>query len=465
MNKLACFLLSLFAGLNSHIVHGAEDAFTLPASAKILDPNLIMHSWPYPVISPDGEWVAYISRGFVCVCSLEDGQPRRLHEVPRSWTHFLALPENEFVGGQFSALASSLDHEEYREMTKKIDHKIFGLRWTPESDGVVFGVQSYDEQKELLFADVFYAPLEGDVARLAQAEWPFSGRGISGDFRVTRDRRFIVSGSEWGRSLIWGVERNRPRGSVLMNLTPSPTSDRWIAVEKDTRELVIVDQDFSVIKRFEEVVAPNENGYKLHWSPDERFVICQNPIGMDHYSNWDGFRLNLETNERREFSGDYWNEIIAFTGSEGEFIRIGLDGESALISGLNEVGAYVQIVPTNDDPSEYVWRLPADSKRAEEYVALGLEPQVTHTPDFSLFTIGLPRAKSGRPGVVYHLLSRKHQLWRMSSHDAGEYQSPYQVIGFAKQGEMILGHDKHRMFAIPVAEIRTDENKVMPAGD
>jgi hypothetical protein len=350
-------------------------------------------------------------------------------------------------------------------LVKKINHKIFRLRWTPESDGVVFGVQSHDEKKCLLFADVFYAPLEGDVARLAQAEWPFSGRGISGDFRVSRDRRFIVSGSEWGRSLIWDVERNRPRGSVLMNLTPSPSSDRWIAVEKDTRELVIVDQDFSVIKRFEQVVAPNENGYKLHWSPDERFVICQNPIGLDHYSNWDGFRLNLQTNERREFGGDYFKEIIAFTGSDGEFVRIGLDGESAHISGLNEVGAYVQIVPTNDGPPEYIWRLPADPKNPGEYVALGLEPQVTHTPDFSLFTIGLPRAKGSQPGVVYHLLNREHQLWRMSPHDAGEYQSPYQVIGFAKRGEMVVGHDKHQLFAIPLAEIQTDENTVTPSAN
>ncbi|WP_428305486.1 hypothetical protein [Lacipirellula sp.] len=445
----------------TQVSYAAETPFELPADAKILDPDVIIYGGPRPVISPDGEWVAYVSRGFVCVSSVDGGKPTRLFEVPESWTHFLALPENEFAEGDFGTLARSLSQDEYRQMLKQIKQELSGLQWTIESDGVVFGVLSHDPAKQLS-RSVYLAPLTGDVIRISHSEQstPTQARGVGGDFKMTRDRRYMVMSLQWGKALIWEVERDRPRATCFLNMTPSSTSDRWIAVEKDTRELVILDREFSVIRRFDEVIEPNQFGYKMYWSPDERNVICQTQVGFDHFSNWEGFRLDLQTMERRPMSGSFMNELIEFTGQGGEFVRVGSAGDMQGREGIQPTTSYLKVVPTGPGATKDLWQIRADSTNPRNGPRLTYEPQMTHSPDFSLFTLGLPRQGVGPHGVVQHLLDRQGRLWTLSPHDLGGYRTPCDVVGFAKKGQMIIGYDQHRLFAIPVGSIQTPANKV-----
>ena len=104
--------------LATQVSAAEETQFALPADAKILDPDVIIYGGPAPVISPDGNWVAYVSRGFVCVSNVSAGEPKRLYEVPGSWSHLLALPENEFADGDFGTLARSFSRDDYRRMLK-----------------------------------------------------------------------------------------------------------------------------------------------------------------------------------------------------------------------------------------------------------------------------------------------------------------------------------------------------------
>lgn len=424
--------------------------------SRVLASDLIMYSRPYPVISPDGNHVAYISRGYVCVVGVDVEQPRNLFQVPDSWTHFLALPENSEAKGDFTTLAKSKNREEYRAMLKRIKKTFFGLQWTNESDGVAFGVQSHDPEANTTSAEVYLAPLLGEVRKISSAKSPISGRGIGGNFRLTRDQRFLVMTSKWKRPLIWDVQKNQPKATCFLNLTPSSTSDRWIAVEKDTRQLVITDSSFSITKRFDVTIPENKHGYKLHWSPDERFIISRTQIGFDHYSQWEGFHLDLQTNERRDLKGDYMGEQIQFTGNQGEFIRVGVKGKQRGFSGLARVGAYFQIVPTGKDKPEFIWRVQVDAANPKDS-RYGFQPPLIASPNFNLFTIGLPRAE-GPHGTIVHLLDRHRKLWKLSLQDNGEYFSPYHVVGFAKQGKVIIGHEQNRLLATPVASIQLPEN-------
>ena len=148
------------------------------------------------------------------------------------------------------------------------------------------------------------------------------------DCQLTRDRRFLVL-IGLRRPLIWDISTNKPRATCFLHLTPSPTSGHWIGIEKDTRQLVITDEDFDVVKRFDETLPARSWGFKLDWSPDERFIVWRNQIGFDHYNNWDGFWMNLDTGEKRQLEGRFMDEQIAFTGGGGEFFRSGQDGVRA----------------------------------------------------------------------------------------------------------------------------------------
>ena len=44
-------------------------------------------------------------------------------------------------------------------------------------------------------------------------------------------------------------------------------------------------------------------------------------IGFDHFSNWDGFWMDLNSSKKREIEGRFMNEQFTFTGRGGEFFR------------------------------------------------------------------------------------------------------------------------------------------------
>ena len=74
--------------------------------------------------------------------------------------------------------------------------------------------------------------------------------------------------------MIWDVVANKPRATCFDYLLPSPTSDRYLGIEIDTRQLVVVDENFKIIKRID-VTFDADRQCDLIWSPDERFAICR----------------------------------------------------------------------------------------------------------------------------------------------------------------------------------------------
>src|ERR1700690_3877269 len=127
-----CAVVVLLAGmmLEQCAIAGADGQ--LPASAKILDPDILFYGSPYPVISPDGKWVAYISKGFVCVCNVDDPKPRRLSEVPKTWTHVLAQPEFVYAEGDINAVYRNMDRDQSQKWVASINHSVVGLQWVQE---------------------------------------------------------------------------------------------------------------------------------------------------------------------------------------------------------------------------------------------------------------------------------------------------------------------------------------------
>ena len=442
----------------------AKAAEDLPAGATVLDPDIILHSWPYPVVSPDGRWVAYISRGYVRVVGLDGSEPRQLSEVPGTWTHLLAQPENAFAKGDRIELARGKSREEYAALRTKAPNQAFGMHWTHDSTGIVFGMQSPNAKKDGSIFEASHVPLKGDVEQLSRLEQSYSRHSFGNEIRLTRDRKFLVwgAGGRQRKPVIWDVATNKPRATCFLNLTPSTTSGRWIGIEKDSRQLVVTDESFNITSHYEDFLPTRSFGAELIWSPDERFVILRNQVGFDHYSNWEGYRLDLETKERRILTGSYWEETIQFTGRGGEFLREAHDGVQGGISGLIQTGAYLQIVPQGAGFPQRLWSmhsLPGGSPEKKVRLPTGIGHSLRWSPDFERFIFGVPR-QTGSPGVVAHLVDRERHVWQLPGADSGEYESPYTVVGFADGGKSIIAYDDRRLFLLPVEANLSDGKKV-----
>jgi hypothetical protein len=461
-DKVRCFALIALVVIGAYIPSGVVAAEReVPVAVKVLDPDIMLYGRPYPKISPDRKWVAYISKGFVCVCNVGQPNPRQLCEVPGTWTHFLARPENAHAGGDFGKLARGLDRDASDALLKNITSTVYGLQWTDDSQGVTYCLVSYDVTNKKSLSDIRYAPLKGKVVNLANIEKGFAELPVGNDLWITHDRKFLVT-QGYKKALIWALAANSPRATPFLNLTPSSMSGRWIGIEKDTRQLVITDENFNVVKRSDEFRPARSFGSKLDWSLDERFVILRNQIGFDYYSNWEGFWMNLDTGEKRELKGRFMDEQIAFTGRGGEFFRCGQDGVQAKWSGDQITGAHLTVVPGDaKSPPRDLWRIAVDPKDFKRIPMLNQPgyPSVHLSPDGNLFAVRIPQPPAGSPGLIWTLVDRDGHQWRCPGKENKNNISPYNVVGFAGAGRSIVAYDEKQLFAVPVVSIMVSSNK------
>jgi hypothetical protein len=458
-NRILYLLPVMLCGVASLPHNEFVYAEALPAAARVLDDNIVMYLRPVPIVSPDGRFVAYVSRGFICVADVELATSRRLAEVPGTWTHVFATVAEAHTGGSPDSIVRALGADKYKEVQAKVTHELGNFQWTFDSSAIVFSTHSHDTKTQTTHVRLCRVTLDGQQKEIARSDCSLTTRRCPGG-AITRDGRFLVGSFGNGRALIWDLTKNTPRATPFLYLVPSPTSERWIGIEKDTRQLVVVDGEFNVIARHEEILPENEFGFDMKWSPDERFVLWRQQIGFDYYSNWVGCRYDLETRERHIFTGDYMDERVEFTGNRGEFLRVGASGVQRAWSGLDPAEKYVGLVPDGRFHMQRFWFVRADSRgnSSKGRMSEGV-PKVTWSPDFQLFTIGVERQE--RPhGVVMHLADRQRQLWELPGNDSDQYVSPYNVAGFAQGGKLIIAFDDSRLFALPVAAIRTPENDI-----
>jgi hypothetical protein len=462
--------LSLIAILAIFAVRITVAESSLPPVARVLDPDVNTDRWPYPTISPDGKWVAYVAYGYVCVCNVADPAPRKIVEVPNSWTwsHFTVPHGESLSNSSYGILAKDLTQEQRDKPISEVTKTISGFNWTYDSTAFVFNVQSTDADHKGYIDDTYLAGFDGKLTKLLHASSDATTR-IPSYGTLTRDQKYLVSAQqpclyEEYRPLIWNVADNKPRATPFLYLTPSAKSGRWLGVEKDTRQLVIADENFDVIKRFEEYQRGPTYGFNLDWSPDERFVIWRNAIGFDYCSNWEGFWLNLETSEKRPLEGQYMDEQIAFTGRGGEFFRCGVDGvPSKLISGTQNTGAHLTVVPGDaKSPPRDLWRItvdPKDFKRIPMFNQPGYS-SIHLSANGNLFAVRIPQTPAGSPGLIWTIIDRDGHQWRCPGKENKNNISPYNVIGFTAADRTIVAYDEKQLFAVPVDSIKASSNKV-----
>ena len=428
------------------IVHDRDALFTIPAQAiktpaggggacraRLLDKPVDFSGRIGPVISPDGQWVAYLKDSALRVVATDGSRPAEtVARVPFS--------------KEWGRLAQLLQYKSSRQppvvSTEPPTNRLTALSWWRDSSGVDFG---YSQFENGLQTRHFWGRLSisGEVTRLAMTDEasPFGGKvsGSGMEIPPNQDQTWWVLPRP-ERSTIWDVVNNRPRATPFVRLVPSSTTDRWLAIEKDTTQLVITDNQFQVTKRFDHDWGMRAPGCDLLWSPDERFVLSRRRIGFDYFDNWEGFLLDLQTGKQLALSGQFASEGLKFTGRGGELLRWGASGKPAPF-GSTVTGLRILLIKPDKSPFA-IWRGEANS----------LQMQLHHDPYSGLLAVTLPHGAAA-PGGHWHLMDNRSKTWPVPNQDLKKYISPFDVIGFAEQGKVIIGHDEGRLFSLPVSAI------------
>jgi hypothetical protein len=266
-------------------------------------------------------------------------------------------------------------------------------------------------------------------------------------FHVTSGRTHVIA-SSFGVPLIWNATTNKPQATCFDYLLPSSTSDRFLGVEIDTRELVLVDQNFEDVKRFD-ITLNQRRRCDLFWSPNEKVAVCRSYV--EHPSDeWEGMRINLETEDVRQLSGGRQSDRFWFTGKGDEPIRIGrmptLRGGYA--DGSN--GTFIEFIPDGTEDARELFQFMRFPRATDNYRDHRWYPPVVANSDCTLFAIALPRPENEKRGYHFHLIDRSGNEWPFEPVIDSEYYTPYLPIAFANNDRTLIARTADQLFSISV---------------
>jgi hypothetical protein len=449
----------------------ASLAADLPPGATLLDGDLVWQTWGEShsfhseegrlpayetncVVSPDGGMVAYVSKGKLWACKTVGGPSSRLCDLPNTITEFWARPENVALARNREHLREFVRHGGARGLRQGLT-TVLSLRWNAEGDDLTFTLLSRSEEPNRWTHRVMEASLAGGASEITTIPGGDndSRAQFFYHFDVTRDRRFVIA-SAYGRPLIWNVTQNKPQATCFDFITPSRTSERHLAIEIDSRQLVLTDGQFRIIQRFDVYLDHRRCG--LIWSDNERFAICRSYV--EHPSNdWEGFRVDLKTGETRQLDGGYVSDRFQFTGRRGEFVRIAIlpapqggywDGGSGMV---------IELIPDRDGGIQRVTRFvrrfrPGENDDYQTY------PLTLSNDTGTSFAMALPRVGNARTGYHYHLIDQQGHAEPFQPVIDDEYYTPYFPLAFADRGKSIVARDQARLFVIPIERVDGSES-------
>ncbi|BBO32309.1 hypothetical protein [Lacipirellula parvula] len=442
----------LGAGLWSAACVQAAD---LPPDATVLDPDIVWdvanpHSF---AISPDGKQIAYISKGAIWVCPVDAGPPSKLAELPNTITAILAEPGNQEQRENAAASPQNLGFRAFYGPVHLDKHYVFSLAWTPDQRGVVYAVRKRVRENSPVAAyHVMHAPLGGAVETVAIIEGEF---GVPDEyttsFHVTPDRKFVIASAYV--PLIWDVVRAHPQTTPYDLLVPSSTSGRFLGVEIDTRQLVLVDEQFHVIKRFD-VSFLGERRVDLTWSQNERFAICRMRNEYPSYGAV-AFRIDLETGQKSPEVKCNVSDRFLFINQEGKLLhlRIANSGVYGYFNG--EAGTRVTVVDPDGTARNLFttkgFRKPEKGQRGTVF------PPMVAAPDGSHIAFAQPRPEGQLPGAQYHLIDLDGRTTPLAPVSDDRYITPYYPIAFADGDGRLIARLGSTLFSLPTDAVAKDE--------
>jgi hypothetical protein len=413
----------------------------LPDGAKMLATNLEYRQFAQPAISPDGTRLTFVDKGELYLYSFGDEAPHAI-ENAQSFYSLIKDPAADLVELSFDAAAAGRREDDLiQENATAVFHSMAGLAWTFDSEAILCSIAHPPNPPSRLLTYCI-RPIDGKLRALSTLVQPQQFPGFN--WQLTRDQRFLIFNRGDNRPLICGAATNRPVATPYDALAASPTSDRWIGVEKDSLRFVILDKNWNVLERTKFTAPRSESVWRrqLEWSADERFVLYHHQIGSDHHNEWLGIWLDLQSGNKQELEG-LGHRQIAFVGRDGTWATNAAIGKrNEQFGGYRVFGRYIELKKPRERSLDLVWRWEERWEPNQRGYRWSLVPN-------SEFTQFIAKRRDPKSKDIYELslMDRKKQAVRLAVLDA---QKPFGVIGFANGDRELVIVSDARLISLPL---------------
>jgi hypothetical protein len=429
-------------------------AADLPAGATVLDDDIIWdianpHAF---ALSRDGQQIAYISHGALWLSNTDAGPPKKLADLPNTITEILARPGNEEQRDRSAASPHSLGAQHFIGPRYLDKHYVISLAWTPDQHGLTYTVRKRIRENTPVAAyHVMHASLTGEVTEIAVIEREF---GVPDEyttsFHVTKDRKFVIASAY--APLIWDVAANRPRVTPYDVLIPSSTSGRYLGIEIDTRQLVVVDEQFQIAERFEQTF-PAERTVDIIWSADERFAVARTRESYERNTS-SAILIDLETARAASLGSCNYRDRFLFTGRESELLHLRIAAASVWGYTDGELGTAIRVYTDFGQKKRGLF-MTKSIRKPDRLRDGAIFPPMIAAPNGNYIAAAVPRPEGHPPGAHYHLVTRAGQSSPLFPLTEDWYITPYYPIAFTE--DRLIARSGSTLFSLPIAKIAQEQ--------
>lgn len=312
------------------------------------------------------------------------------------------------------------------------------LQWSRDSNEVVYTIRRPDGTRRPAKVDVFVVSPQKRSVRVATI-----GRDRDVQICKTTNGMRVVSGGRSGTPSIWSVNPPKPCLCIYERLIPSKTSDRFLGVEIDTFQLVVVNADFEIERRVEYFLNPPDTG-PLYWSADERYAY-RSPRYISG--------KNLERIDTLSGEVEWWNvgrimPNVTLTDRVDEVASI--NNDMVLIRELPEGG--------NSPRTLFARKVtPAVFRRNYSQRHFRDLRTANYFSSNCRFAVVVEKADKTNPSSWQHrLIERSGESWIVEA--TLNAPNPCYLIGFANNEQTLVAFIDGKLVAIPLEKIMNGDN-------
>lgn len=433
----------------------------LPDGAVLIDGNVVgdLHGHSMLAVSPDSQHVAYISRGTLWVARADRGPAIKLAELPNTLTETLVSSGYAAARAGFTRVGNAAGPDDFdpRGPSRGSLTKVGGLQWSVDGLNVLLMTIDVTRQDpHTRVHTIWEVSMTGERRSLGEiVREVYDEPDHFWDFAVTHDgRRAVLFAGVYPHSvypcpLFWDLKDGRPIATAYERLFAAPSRRRFLAVEIDTRQWVVLDQELNVARRLDATLAPECFPQAGFWSPDEEHAVVVAELPLPARREAEALRVDLATGGTPLLCKCDETDRFHFTGRGDEVLHIGMYG--IRVGGKSDGG-----------DGAFVSRVVGDAGREEKVVGFVQRPPWMNwsgkhkpypmpcvSPDGRRMAIALPRP-DGALGYRYWLVDQKGSKTPLAEDDPALYYSPYRVLAFVDNGKRLLAFDYERLFTVPI---------------